>query len=130
MYQSAVQVAYDTVIHSFIIQTRTLLLLSLLLLLGAWISGPYKSATVVKNRITDLLSGHVHQSIFGNRENGFTTWVGRYKAYLQWGSVIVVAFIMILVQLSPKLVALYALLIIVLVLIVDLVAAPKTSQKI
>ncbi|HMH31244.1 MAG TPA: hypothetical protein VK534_02090 [Methylomirabilota bacterium] len=124
-YQTAVHVAYDTVLHSFVTQTTTILLLGLLLAAVAWLSGPYKSAEAVKSRIVTLLSGKLHKSLFGGHENGFTKWVAQYKRYLQWGSVLLISMVMLAVQLSPKLVAVYGLVILALALLIELLAADK-----
>ncbi len=128
-YQAAVQVAYDTVLHSFVAQTLSLLLASILVILVAWLSGPYASASKLKSRVTALLSGRLHQSLFGNRENSFTLWVAKFKRYLQWGLVLLIAVIMLIVQLSPKLVVAYGLVMLISVLLVELLAAPKKPAK-
>ncbi len=129
-YQSAVQVAYDTVLHGFVTQTVTILALAAFVVIVAWISGPYKSASLLKGRILRLLTGRLHQSLFGDHENGFTRLLGAHKRFVQWVSVLVIAIIMLVVQLSPKLIALYGLLMLVVVLLIELLASPETSQKV
>ncbi|MEK7599863.1 MAG: hypothetical protein AAB462_02420 [Patescibacteria group bacterium] len=128
IYQSAAQVAYSTVFASFVTQTVTLLLISALIVLVAWLSGPYRSAALFKTRVTDLLSGRLRKSIFGTKENTFTLLVSRYKRQLQWTSVLLISLVMLLVQLSPKLIIVYGFLMLVCVLVVELLAADNTSK--
>ncbi|MEK7594569.1 MAG: hypothetical protein AAB436_02960 [Patescibacteria group bacterium] len=127
-YQSAVQVAYNTIMHSFVTQTVTLLLISILMVLVAWLSGPYKSANLAKARINAFLAGRLHQSIFSKGENGFTLWLGKYKRHVQWICILLIAIVMLLVQLSPKLIVAYGLLMLVSALVVELLAANKPSK--
>jgi len=127
-YQSAVSVSYATVTNQLVLQTRAILLLALLLGLIAWLSGSSKSASRLKKRVNMLLSGKLHQALFGNRENALTLWVGAHKRTVQWVSVVGIAIVMLIVQLSPKLVILYGLLILLLVLIAETLAAPAKKK--
>lgn len=127
-YQPAVKTAVNIITQPLIIQTRTILLLSILTMIVAWLTGPYKVAVTVRERIQTLLEGKVHQAVFA-KENAFTRWVGRYKRVLQWAAVLVIAIVMLFfVQLSPKLVVLYGLLMLAIALVVELLAAPVSSK--
>ncbi|HSX53631.1 MAG TPA: hypothetical protein VLF90_04730 [Patescibacteria group bacterium] len=128
-YQSAVQVAYNTVFSAFVTQTIAILLLGALVVIIAWLSGPYKSATAIKARTVALLSGRLHQTLFGQHDNAFTIWVGKFKRQLQWGSIALIALIMVLVKLSPKLVVIYGLVMLVLVLAIEFLAAPNNKNR-
>jgi hypothetical protein len=123
-YQPAIQVAYSTVMRPLVVQTVTVLLASFLLGLLAWISGPYKIATAIRGRAQTLLSGNLHQAVFG-QENALTNWADRYKKQLQWGAVVVIGIIMLLVRLSPILILIYGLLILLIVLLIEFLAAPQ-----
>lgn len=122
-YQPAVQVAFDTVFSALRTQTITILLIGILLALIAWISGPYRSALAFKRRFSELFAGRLHQSIFGNHENSFTLWLGKHKRYAQWISVIVIAVIMLLVMLSPRLIIGYTVLMLLCIAAIELLAA-------
>jgi len=122
-YQTAVSDTLNIVFHPLIVQTYTLLSLSVLTGLVAWLGGPYRSAKLSRSRVQELLAGRLHQSVFGKRENAVTLWTGHYKRWLQWGSVLAVAVIMLLVQLTPLAVLAYGLLMLLLVLGVEFLAA-------
>jgi hypothetical protein len=126
-YRPAAQTAVNVITHPLIIQTRTLLLLGILMVVIAWLTGPYRSARTLRGRIQILLEGRLHQALFA-KENGFTRWMGNYKRVLQWLAVGIIVIIMLfLVQLSPKLVVLYGLLMLLVVLVIEFLAAPERS---
>jgi len=128
-YQSAVQIAYSTVLHGLALQTYMLSMLGLFTALVAWVSGPYKGATALKKRFNLLLSGKLHDSLF-KKENSVTTWAGKYKRKLQWTSLAGVSVVMLTVELSPKLVLIYSGLLIFIIALVETIAAPdKTIKK-
>jgi hypothetical protein len=127
-YQTAVDHAASIILHPLAVQTITLLLIGLLITVVAWISGPYKAAQNVRGRLDTLLSGKLHQAVF-SKENAFTLGVAQHKRMLQWLSVALVAIIMLLVTLSPGLVVKYGILIVVLVLIIETLAAPHSRRS-
>lgn len=126
-YQAAVKTATQVITGSLITQTRTILLLGILTVVVAWVTGPYRAAKVVRERLQRLLEGKLHQAIFSH-ENGFTRALGAHKRKLQWFSVLVIAVIMLVVQLSPTLVVAYGLLMLFVALIIELLSAPKASS--
>jgi hypothetical protein len=130
-YKEAAGVAYSTVLHSFVLQTVSLLIFSMLVMLVAWISGPYRSAHLVKDRIIDLLSGRLHETFFGTKENGFTTWLGAHKRVVQWLVVAIVFLLVLLATLTPKLLIGSAIGLVILILIIEVLAAPqaKTTRR-
>ncbi len=128
-YQSAVQVAFDTVFSSLRSQTFTILLIGVLLSLIAWISGPYRSASFLKVRFSELFAGRLHQSIFGDQENRFTLWLGTYKRYSQWISVIIIAIIMLFIKLSPRLIIVFTILMLLCIIAIELFAAPSARSN-
>ena len=71
--------------------------------------------------------GRLHQSVFGGHENGFTRWVGAHKRYLEWGSVLAWGLVMLVVNLSPKLVVVYGLLMLLSVLVVEFLSADASQ---
>ncbi len=129
-YQQAISVAYSTVISFFITQTRTILLLALFVALIGWLTGPSRAALAAKARFNELLSGQIHQTFFGSHENGITKWVSNRKRLLQWLSVLLIAAIMLIVQLSPRLILIYAILLLVCFAAIEIVAAPQPLHKV
>ena len=122
-YRNAIGALANIIADPLISQTLMLLLLGILIAAVAWISGPYKVAILTRKRVKTLFEGNIHQAIFSSGENNFTMWVGSHRQILQWSAVAIVAFIMLIVELSPILVFWYALLILLLVLLVEMLAA-------
>lgn len=127
-YQTAADHAVHIITRTFVAQTVTLLLVGLVIVIAAWISGPYHLATVARRRIDLLLSGQLHQAIFGRRETAMTRWIGKHKLLLQWLAVAIIAAIMLLVRLSPKAVIVYVIIVILLVSIIEILAAPPREN--
>ncbi|HUD10205.1 MAG TPA: hypothetical protein VMR28_00865 [Candidatus Saccharimonadales bacterium] len=128
-YQSAIQVAYNTILASFVIQTFGLLVLSVLILLVAWISGPYKSAVFVQKNVTNLLGGHLHELIFRNKAIPFTNWVRNYASTLQWLSVALGFIVAFTVGLSLGSIIWSALLALFLVLVVEVLGGKQPKKR-
>lgn len=124
-YRQAISIAANIISNPLVIQTRVLLMIGLLIAVIAWVSGPYKIAKLTRERIKTLFEGKIHKAIFSKGENKFTLWVGSHKKVLQWSAIAVVAAIMLIVQLSPVLLFWYALLMLILVLIIELLSATK-----
>jgi hypothetical protein len=122
-YQAAAQEAANIVSKSLVLSSRTILLVGLLIALVAWISGPSRGASAMRNRIQLFLEGRAHKALFSKGENGLSRWFGAHKRTLQWLAISVVAIIMLLTTLSPVLVFWYALLILLLVSLIELLAA-------
>lgn len=124
-YQAAAQVVVDQLSKSFILQTRTLLLLGLLMSFIAWVGGPYKSAKTVRARFKGLLEGHLHRTIWP-KENSFTRWVGRRRRVLEGLSVAGIAVVLIIVDLTPRIVIGYTLLLLFIIAVIELCSDPKS----
>ncbi len=127
-YQTAVDHAAKVILHPLAVQTTTLLLVGMLIAIVAWLSGPYRAAAAVRQRLDRLLAGKLHQAIFP-RENVFTLWISAHRRLLQWLAVALVALIMLLVTLSPALVVKYVILLVILVLVIEILAAPYSKPK-
>ena len=121
-YQAGVSSAANIILHPLVIQTRVVFLIGAVITLGAWLSGPYKSAIAVRSRLQMLLDGKVHQAIFPS-ENSFTLWFGKHKKVLQWLSVLVVALVALFIHLTPLTVIVMALVALLLTLVVETLAA-------
>lgn len=123
-YQDAAQVVSGHVFQSLVLQTRTILLIGLLVSAVAWLSGPSRLAASARRRAQAALNGNLHQSLF-HSENRFTGWVGDHKRTLQWLSIGIIAVIMLIVQLSPVLILWYGLAMLVSVIVIELLAETK-----
>lgn len=127
-YQAAVKVAITDILHGLVMQSRTILALGVLTIIISWITGPSRAAVASRKRVNMLLEGKLHAAIFSKGENGFTKWVGAHKRLLQWASLAIVSLIVLIVELSPILVLWYALLLAALILLIELLAAPKATK--
>jgi len=127
-YQSGVSSAASIILHPLALQTWTVLLLLLLVGIGAWLGGASRSAKTSRERFQTLLEGKAHQALFGKHENALTRFVGRGKRRLQLSLVTLIALIMLLIKLSPKLVILYGLLMLLAVIVTEILAAPTSKR--
>ncbi len=128
-YQEAVRHAYQIIVHQLGLQTIAVMLGGLLVAAVAWISGPSRSARAITSRVNTLLAGHAHKALF-SKENTATLWLGANKRVIQWGYVGILAAIMLFSRLTPLSLVLFAVIMLVGVLIVELLAAPqKPHQK-
>ena len=55
-YQSAVQAAYNTVLHGFVNQTVVLMIIAVLIVIVGWLSGPYKIAVIIRRKTSALVA--------------------------------------------------------------------------
>lgn len=127
-YSQAAKNAYQIVGRGLVVQTRTLLVVGLLIVIIAWLSGPSKSARGLKIRINQLLSGNLHRAIFGPREPAFSIWIGKHKAALLWTSVGIISLAALFVQLTPKMLLVLVLLMILAAIIIETLASPSTTK--
>lgn len=125
-YQPAIKVVSDGLLNSLILQTRVLFVLGVLIAFVAWISGPYKSASLVRSRIQLLFGGNIHNALFGTRENGFTRWLGRHKRVLQWAFVAIAALVVVTSPLSMATMLTVLIVLLVLILVLEILAAPQS----
>ena len=128
-YQTAADHAVHIISRTLVQQTVTLLLIGLVIVIAAWISGPYRLAATSRRRINLLLSGELHQALFGHHETAVTIWIKKHKLQLQWLSVALIAAVMLLVRLSPKTVIIYAVIALLLVVVIEVLAASDTKRK-
>jgi len=124
-YGEATRQAVQIVLHPLVVQTSLLLCLFLLVAVVAWVSGPSRTAAFVQDRVHMLLAGKLHHSLFGERENAFTRWIGRNKRILQCLAVAVVVLLMLVTQLTPAALAWYAVGLVVAVLLIELLGAAE-----
>lgn len=126
-YQQATQHAYQIIINPLRSQTATLLVVGLLIVFVVWLSGFSNSAVRTKTALNQIFTGNLHHALFGRGENSFTLWVRRHKPVLQWGSVGLICASVLVVRLTPGTLAALAGLMALLVLAVELLAAPPQA---
>lgn len=127
-YSEAARQAYAIVLHPLQVQTATILGASLLIVLIAWIGGNSSSSRMVRQKVDQLFSGKLHSALF-SKENSFTLWVGRYKRTLQWLVIALVAVTTLFMRLTPAALLWDILIILILVLLLELLAAKSTDTR-
>ncbi|HRF28623.1 MAG TPA: hypothetical protein PL051_03230 [Candidatus Saccharibacteria bacterium] len=100
VYQSAINIAVSTVIHPLVIQIWAILLLALVTVIIAWISGPHTGAVATRQRVMYLFQGKLHYSLFGRGENALSLFVAKYRDSLLWTGVVVFALIMLSISIN------------------------------
>lgn len=123
MYSEAVRQTVQIIFHPLIVQLFTVLIALLIIALVAWVSGPGRSAQAVRSKIDQLLSGKLHQAIF-SKENGFTRWIGKYKRYLKWLVVTIIAISTLFTRLTPQALAIYVVSVLLIIAGLEILAAP------
>ncbi len=127
-YSEGVRHALQIVFHSLVLQTVTILAAAIILGLIAWLSGNSRGAKAVKNQVSLLFSGKLHDSIFGSSSNKFVNWVQSNKRVLEWASVGVLTLLMLVVRLTLKSLLIYVLLLLISILAIEVVGG-QPSQK-
>jgi hypothetical protein len=128
-YQDGVQHIIQIVFHSLVLQTVTILAATVLLGIVTWISGTSKGALVVKNQFALLFSGRLHKQLFGEEAGTIVGWVQRYKRVLEWTSVALITALMLLVRLTLKSLLLYALLLLVVIAVIEVVGGQSRDRE-
>lgn len=128
-YAEAVRDTVQIVFHPLVIQTTSILLAFALVALIAWVSGTGRTATSFRARTSDLLSGKLHQSIFSHGENAFTLWLGRFKRFIEWSLVVLLGILFLTVRLTPKALLWYGFGLVVIVLVIETLAARNLHTK-
>lgn len=126
-YADGVRSALQIFTQSLSVQTITIMVTALLIGFVAWISGQSRSALAVKNQGVYVVTGRIHDSLFGSSTSGILLWFQNHKRQAQWSIVIVLSALMLLVRLTPKSLAIYASLMLALVLTVE--ALGSTPDK-
>lgn len=127
-YVEGVRHIIQIVFHSLVIQTVTILLAALLVALIAWVSGNSKGARAIKKQTSLLFSGKLHTKLLGSSENKLVLWVASNKRLVQWGAVALLTLVMLLVRLTMKSLLIYALLILLAVLVVEVIGGESKQN--
>ncbi len=123
-YQSAASAAWQIILHSFVLQTICLLVISLLVALIAWVTGSGKRAVAARGRVVQLLNGNLHQSLF-SKENRVTKLIGKYKAGLQWSIVTIAGIGLLFINLKLTTILWYGIIALFAVIAIEILAAPQ-----
>jgi hypothetical protein len=127
-YAEGVRNALQIFFHPLVLQTATIFFAFVLVSAIAWISSPSKSAAALRNQIGLLFSGKLHTRLFGDTSNRYVNWINHNKHILEWGVVAAVAIIMLLIRLTLKSLILYAFLMLILVLTIEIIGGQTSSQ--
>ncbi|MBX4188789.1 septum formation initiator family protein [Candidatus Saccharibacteria bacterium] len=129
LYQDGVRRIIQIVFHSLVLQTVTIMATAIFISLITWISGPSRGANSLKKQVSALFSGKLHEQIF-SKDYGWNRWVREHKRPLEWGSVIVIAALMLTTRLTIKALILYGLLMLVAVLVIEVIGGnqPATTR--
>jgi hypothetical protein len=121
-YTEGIRSALQIFIHPLVLQTTTIFIVFVFVTIITWVSSSAKSAVVTRDKVGLLFSGKLHNRLFRGGNNKYADWVGHNKHILQWGAVAVIAIIMLVVRLTLKSLIIYALLMLLSVLAIEVVA--------
>jgi cbb3-type cytochrome oxidase subunit 3 len=124
-YAEAVRRIAQIILHPLAVQTATILVALLVIAVVAWLVGPGRYASVVRDRVRLLFAGKLHGALFGQRENVFTIWVGAHKHIIEWFIIGVIAILLLVNRLTIKALVAYLVVALLLVLVVELLGAPE-----
>ena len=124
-YQAGVQHIIQTVFHSLVLQTVTILAAAVVVGLVSWVSGSNRGAVAVRRQVGLIFGGKLHQSVFGESSNKFSDWVLKNKRLLEWLAVAILAAVMLLVRLTIKSLVIYLIILVLLVLSIEFIAGQK-----
>lgn len=126
-YQVAVKHAVDIVTRPLVIQSYSLLLLSLLAAAVAYLGGSSRTAVATRGKVQLALEGRAHQALFSS-ENSFTNWVGTNKHLLRLALLILLTIYALSVRLTPLTIIILAAVGLVLVILIEVLAAPTKKR--
>jgi len=101
--RSAVQVVTDQVLAGFFSLTRLLILIGLVIVLLALVTGPYRWAVALRRRVAELWRALVETGGRGRdaaREGTAVAWIRDHVAVLQLGGAIAGVLVLLIVDLS------------------------------
>jgi hypothetical protein len=127
-YQAAVRNAAGIIFNPLVIQSVSILFLSLVVLIGTFLSGPSKAATSVRDRIQLLFQGKAHKALFA-KENRITLWVGKTKRALRVFGLLLLTVLMLRVQLTPARILVFAGLALVILALIELLASDSKAKR-
>lgn len=127
-YQVAVKHAVDIVSRPLVLQSYSILLLSLLAAGIAYIGSNSKSATLVRSKFQLFLEGKAHRALF-SKENKLTFLVGQYRRALRVFILLVLAAYGLTIRLTPMAILVLVLVGLGFLVLVELLASPKKNKS-
>ena len=128
-YEEGVRHIMRIVFNSLVIQTFTIMLVAIVIGLILWVSGPSRSAVAVKDKFSLLLSGRLHEALFGKSNNAFLAWVNNYKRLLQWTAVGIISVLMLLTRLTPRTLLAFVIILVLSIAVIEVLAGPAPARK-
>jgi hypothetical protein len=128
-YADGARKAFQILISGLRTQTIVIFLIALVMSFVAWISGQSTSALAFKNQAVLVVTGKLHNTIFGEAENKVTSWAGRYKRLLEWLGVAIVALILLTTQLTVTTLVVWCLILLLYVVVVEIIASNPVGRR-
>jgi hypothetical protein len=128
-YADGARKAFQILISGLRTQTIVIFLIALVMSFVAWISGQSTSALAFKNQAVLVVTGKLHNTIFGEAENKVTSWAGRYKRLLEWIGVAIVALILLTTQLTVTTLVVWCLILLLYVVVVEIIASNPVGRR-
>lgn len=127
-YHTAAEHAGNIVLHHLVVQSLAILCIGVAISLIAWITGPYSYASWLRRAVEKWATSPLHRLIW-TRENDLTHWLASYRQGIEWGIVGAVAILTLLSEISPREIIWRTVLILLIVLVIETIAAPRNSKK-
>ncbi len=127
-YQTAIKHIADILTRPLVIQSYTIILLSLLAVVIAYMGGRSKGAIQIRKKVGLALEGKAHQSLFSN-ENKVTIWTGAHKLYLRLATLLGLILAALLIQLTPRTILSLATIGVMVLLLIEVTGAPPKNKK-
>lgn len=128
IYQTAAEHAANIVLHHLVVQTLAILCIAVIVIFIAWVTSAYKYATCTRYATATWFTSPIHRLLWSH-ENDITRWFTNYRSGLEWAVVAIVAVLTVISEISPKEVIIRSGIILILVLAVEIIAAPRIQQK-
>jgi hypothetical protein len=128
-YADGVSRSVQILVSGLRTQTIVIFLIAIVMAFVAWVSGQSRSALVFKDQAVLVLTGRLHNSIFGEADNKVTAWAGKYKRALEWLGVAVVAIILLTASLSVTTLIVWCIILLVYVIIIEVIGGNQPAKK-
>lgn len=123
-YQSAAMAVWDIVLKSLLQQTVALLLAFVCIAIIAWLTGPSQQMKLVRSKISSVLNGRLHATIF-SKENKFTIWLGNYKQVVKIFVLVIAGFSLLVIRLIPINILIVVAILGLVIIIIEALSAVK-----
>lgn len=130
-YAEGVRRVIEILTQPLVVQTVTIFAAAIALGLIAWLGGNSRRSAQIKQRVSLLMGGKLHASLFGKRMPGWAKWVQLHKRSLDWIALLALTAVLLLAQLTVSSLLIYLLVLVVVVLLIELIAGdpPKRNRR-